>query len=334
MHRMRHVRIFTSHRSSPPHPVRGKAGFGSMSGAVESLAVHDLKLLRALVAVEREGSVTRAAELLNLTQPALSQQLRKLSDLTGLTLFRRTAAGMELTADGAALAGNANMVLAAVRDFNQLLVSMRSQLRGTLRIGTIIDPEFTRLGAFLQRLLETAPGVTTSLRHGVSGEVLDQISRGGIDVGFYLGDLPEGEEGRYHRRHLSSLGYRVVAPPALAPKARRLDWAGLAGLPWVGTPPTSVHNRLLSRRFAACGVAQNVVAQVDQEASMLAMARTGVGLSLCRDSIAMREAQSGTVVILDHPPLETTLSFVCLSARTEDPVVAAAFKAIDDVWRT
>ncbi len=273
----------------------------SVSGGIENLAVHDLKLLRALVAVAREGNVTRAAELLNLTQPALSMQLRKLSELTELTLFRRSAQGMDLTAEGAMLAVKAEQVLAAAQDFNQLLRTMRSQLRGTLRIGTIIDPEFTRLGALLQRLLETAPGVSTSLRHGVSGEVLDQIARDALDVGFYLGELPAGEEGRYHSRHLSRLSYRVVAPPALAQKARGMDWAGLARLPWVGTPPSSVHNRLLSHHFAACGVEQNIVALVDQEASMLAMARTGVGLCLCRDSIALHEAQSGTVVILDQP---------------------------------
>ena len=112
---------------------------------------------------------------------------------------------------------------------------MRSQLRGNLRIGTIIDPEFTRLGALLQRLLETAPAVSTSLRHGVSGEVLDLIARDALDVGFYLGELPAGEESRYHGRPLSRLSYRVVAPPALAPRARRMDWAELARLPWVGT---------------------------------------------------------------------------------------------------
>lgn len=303
-----------------------------MSGGVENLAVHDLRLLRALVAVAREGNVTRAAELLHLTQPALSIQLRKLSELTDLTLFRRSATGMDLTADGAMLAVKAELVLASVEDFNQLLRTMRSQLRGKLSIGTIIDPEFTRLGALLQRLLETAPAVSTSLRHGVSGEVLDQITRGALDVGFYLGELPEGAEGRYHLRPLSRLGYRVVAPPALAQKARHMDWAGLARLPWVGTPPSSVHNRLLARRFSACGVEQNVVAQVDQESSMLAMARTGVGLSLCRESLALHEAQSGTVVMLDHPPLETELSFLCLAARAEDPVVAAALKAIDHIW--
>ncbi|GHE04300.1 LysR family transcriptional regulator [Defluviimonas sp. 20V17] len=300
--------------------------------ALGRLAVQDLRLLRALVAVAHTGNVTRAAELLNLTQPALSVQLRKLSDLTDLTLFQRNVRGLRLTADGEMLAAKAETVLDALQEFDQLLRTMRSQLRGTLRIGTIIDPEFTRLGALLQRLLETAPQLSTSLRHGVSGEVLDQIGQGQLDVGFYLGAPAEAEAGRFHGRHLARLRYRVVAAPPLAQRARGMDWAQLARLPWVGTPPASVHNRLLGARFAACGVQQNVVAQVDQEASMLAMARTGVGLSLCRDLIALHEAQSGSVVILDQQPLETELTFQCQAARADDPVIAAAFRAIDHVW--
>lgn len=302
-----------------------------MSG-IDRLIVHDLKLLRALVAVAREGNVTRAAELLNLSQPALSVQLKKLSELSDLTLFRRTATGMDLTADGALLAVRAGAVLDAVGEFNQVLRTMRDQLSGSLSVGTIIDPEFTRLGAFLRRLVETAPGVTTTLRHGVSGEVLEQVARGTLDVGFYLGAVPEAEAGRIACRPLSRLRYSVVAPPALAPKAQGLDWPALARLPWVGTPPVSVHNRLIAARLAASGVEQNVVARVDQESSMLAMVRTGVGLSLCRESIALDEAQAGNVVILDQPPLETELGFLSLRSRAEDPVIGAALGAIGQVW--
>ena len=67
---------------------------------------------------------------------------------------------------------------------------------------------------------------------------------------------------------------------------------------------------------------------------MLAMVRTGVGLSLARESIALREAQSGNVTILTGKRLDTSLSFLCLAQRRDDPVVQLAFEAIDDVWPT
>ena len=301
----------------------------------------DLRTLKAFVTVAREGNVTRAADQLHLTQPAISLQLKRLAQDTGVTLFRRTATGLELTRDGALLAAKAEQVLASLVDFSQTARHLTTQLRGKLRIGTIIDPEFTRLGAFLKALVESGPGIETELRHGMSGEVPEMLKRDELDAGFFLGDIKDFDAGAglvagvqeplFHVKELARLTYRVVGPPSLGGVIRGQDWTSLATLPWIGTPHASVHNRLLSRLFAELGVRQNVVASVDQEASMLAMVRTGVGLSLCRESIALHEQQANGLVIADVK-VETTLSFVCLSARTLDPSIAHAFEAIHRVW--
>jgi len=302
----------------------------------------DLKTLRAFVTVAREGNVTRASAQLHLTQPAISLQLKRLAADTGITLFRRTSTGLELTHEGALLAAKAEQVLASLLDFSQTARHLETQVRGKLRIGTIIDPEFTRLGALLKALVESGPGIETELRHGMSGEVPEGLKRDELDVGFFLGDISdfdpvaglaaEGQENLFRAKQLARLTYRVVAPPSLAGFVRGQDWAELAALPWIGTPPASVHNRLLGRLFGELGVRQNVVASVDQEASMLAMVRTGVGLSLCREAIALHEQQAHGLVIADHVQVETALSFVSLNARAYDPTIAFAFDAIRRVW--
>ena len=302
----------------------------------------DLKTLRAFAAVAREGNVTRAARQLRVTQPAVTLQLKRLVSETGIALFRRTATGLELTHEGALLAAKAEQVLAVLTDFDRTAGQLATRVRGTLRIGTIIDPEFTRLGAFLKALIENNPGLETMLRHGMSGDVPEGLRRNELDAGFFLGDprdfdpvaerSGEGEAGLFHGRELAQLTYRVVAPPSLAGLVRGAGWAELAALPWIGTPPASVHNRLLARMFSGLGLRRNIVAQVDQEASMVAMVRTGVGLSLCRESIALNEQQAHGLVIADAVQVPTTLSFLCLEARAGEPAVAAAFDAIERVW--
>lgn len=82
-------------------------------------AALDLQILRAFVLAAREGNVSRAAERLHLTQPAVSLQLKRLAEETGLQLFTRTPHGLALTADGAALLPQAERVLAAVGDLQQ-----------------------------------------------------------------------------------------------------------------------------------------------------------------------------------------------------------------------
>jgi DNA-binding transcriptional LysR family regulator len=74
------------------------------------------------------------------------------------------------------------------------------------------------------------------------------------------------------------------------------------------------------------------VAQVDQESSMLDLVRSGVGLSLVRDSLAIREAQARGLVVADRVALDCTLSFTCLASRAAEPPIVAAWAALGEVW--
>jgi DNA-binding transcriptional LysR family regulator len=295
----------------------------------------DPQTLRAFVAVAHEGHVSRAAARLNLSQPAVSLQLKTLAEITGLPLFTRTPRGMVLTADGAALLPLADKALAALADVGHAAAALHDAVRGTLRIGTILDPEFIRLGAFLKQLVETCPQVGTELRQGMSGDVLAQIDRGEIDVGFFL-HLPDDAVGTpYRLRPLTRFTYRVLAPAGWGPQVRDKDWQALAALPWLATPPASAHHRLQRRIFgpgSLTGLEPRRVALVDQEASMLDLVKSGVGLSLVRDAIAMREAQAHGLVIANRVGLECDLSFICLAERAGESVIQGAWNALDSVW--
>jgi len=299
----------------------------------------DLHTLRAFVAVAREGSVSRAAAQLHLSQPAVSLQLKRLAQDTGLALFVRTAQGMALSGDGAALLAPAERALAAANDFRQAARHLHSSVRGTLRIGTILDPEFIRLGPFLRELVEAAPQVATELRQGMSGSVLDQVGRGELDIGYFLGDANlqwrrahGAQADLFAARTLSRFTYRVVAPAGWGPRVRGRDWAALAALPWLATPPASAHHRLLAEVFGTRGLSPPRVALVDQEASMLDLIKSGVGLSLVRDSIAIRESQAHGLAIADRVHLDCDLNLVWVASRGSEPVLATALAALGRVW--
>lgn len=304
----------------------------------------DPKILAAFVTVAREGNVSRAAGILCLTQPAVSLQLRRLAQETGLVLFSRTARGLELTADGEVMLVKAERVLAALAEFGQAAQHLTQTLRGQLRIGTVIDPSFIRLGDFLKALIGVAPELRAELTQGMSGEVLLGLARGQLDLGYVLGpvsDLPmlAAQTGgaalpdtRLRIRRLTRFGYRVVAPAGWEARLEGRDWAGLAALPWIGTPPASVHSRLLARLLAPMGLALNQVTLADQEGSMLALVRAGVGLSLARESVALDAHQAHGLVLADVPPIETELAFAALEARAEEPAVALALALMDRVW--
>ena len=297
------------------------------------------RLLQAFVAVAREGHVSRAAERLHRSQPALSLQLKELGERLGLELFQRTASGMLLTRDGAALLSHAERALEGLAEFEQAAQRVKGGVRGPLRIGTILDPEFTRLGAFLRELVALAPELEPELQHGVSGEVLERLQARAIDVGYYLGD-PNAEAAAgssraplYADEVLTRFSYRVIAPPGWGPQVLGRGWGELVRLPWVATPPQSVHSRLLQALLQPLGLQQNRVALVDQEASMLSLVRSGVGLALARDAVAMRESQREGLAIADRVELPCDLRFVCLAQQRERAAVERAWQALRRAWR-
>jgi DNA-binding transcriptional LysR family regulator len=217
-------------------------------------------------------------------------------------------------------------------------------------VGTILDPEFTRLGEFLKQLVESAPQIDTELRQAMSGQVLAQLAGGSLDVGFYLaapGELatqnlqPNRLLAHADRAQtaieiiaipLTRFTYRVLAPAGWGPQVQGRDWRDLAALPWITTPPASAHHRLLASVLEPLGISPKSAALVDQEASMLDLVRSGVGLSLVRDSIAIHESQSRGLVIAGKVSLDCTLCFVTPAARAHEAVIGAAQRALRSVW--
>lgn len=288
----------------------------------------DHKQLRVFVMVARHGSLTRAAEAIHLTQSALSLQLKALQESVGTPLFRRTPRGMELLPAGQRLLPHAEAVLAASAEFDAQAARLSQQIAGTLRLGTILDPDFLRLGALLGLMRERHPAIHTDLSYGVSGAVLAQIEKAQLDAGFYLG---RPTDKRLHCATLTSFRYCVAAPHDWHARVADADWAQLVQLPWIWTPPESVHHRLLSERFAAQGATPKIAAQADVESSMLDLVRAGVGLSLVRESIARREAQAGRIA-LAPVTLDAELSLLCITRRRAEPAISAVFALVAELW--
>lgn len=291
----------------------------------------ELTQLRAFTAVAAEGSLTRAAERLHITQPAVSLQIKLLQERLGLSLLTRVPGGMRLTDEGIKLLPVAQRTLQAVNEFRQYADALRASsdhLSGTLALGTILDPEFIRLGAFLKLLVERIPQLSTRLQHHMSGSVLQHLRAGELDAGFYLGAPEKG----FHSVVLTPFTYNVIAPAGWRHRVAGKSWEELARLPWIWTPAASVHHRLLTKVFGQYKVMPDAVALVDQESSMLDLVKSGVGLSLARESIALSQAHAHGLVIADAVSLSTELSFITLEKRKNEPAIAAVFALLLDVW--
>jgi len=304
-----------------------------------------IQALRCFITVAREGTVSRAATLLHLTQPAVSLQLKGLEESTGLQLFNRTPGGFTLTEAGAALLPLAHRTVSASADFRTAADSLRESLRETLRVGTILDPESIRLGPFVRSLATSSKKTEVFLRYGLSDDVLAQIGKGELDVGYYVDAtpperlasgmmLPERtiDDGKFQLMALMRYDYRVIAPREWSDNVLGKDWADLIDLPWITTPHTSAHRRLIDDVFRPMGSLPKRVAFAEQEDAMIEFVEAGTCLSLARDCVLDRITRNRNFVIADKVALTCDLSFACLTSRRREPMISQAFAAMQAVW--
>jgi DNA-binding transcriptional LysR family regulator len=141
--------------------------------------VFDTVLLRSFVIVAQEGSFTRAAMRLHLTQSAVSAHLRRLEEQAGAPLVTRTTRSLALTPDGEVLLGYARAILALNRDARARLD--HSSNEGVVRIGLSDDFAQPRVMQRLHAFGLRHPGLTVDLTVGIPGTLLHAMDRGELD---------------------------------------------------------------------------------------------------------------------------------------------------------
>jgi len=139
--------------------------------------------LESFVEVARLGNVSRAAEALFLTQPAITARLKSLESDLGVELFVRSPRGMKLTDAGRAFLPYAERTIAAFDEGRQLVTNLRSGTMGALVIGAAPAVSTYLLPGILRAFRATHPNVRLGVRTGHTEEVLEMVLRGEAHVG-------------------------------------------------------------------------------------------------------------------------------------------------------
>jgi DNA-binding transcriptional LysR family regulator len=290
----------------------------------------ELYQLRSFAAVAEVGHLTRAAEKLHISQPALSAQIKALEDELGVALFERTSSGMMLTTAGQRLLAEAGKVLAAAQALRNEARTLQGEVAGKALVGTILEPGLSRVGELLSVMVERYPLLQLELHHEISGAALEKVRTGELDASFFYGDLAEGTVAGLALRPLV---YRVAAPAAWRGRIAGADWPDVAALPWILTPPISSHHRLAAALFRKHGVEPTKVVEADQESVISSLVASGVGLSLMREDVALEREAAGEICLWDQGRATTTLWFIHLRERAEDPVIRALLDGLRETWQ-
>jgi LysR family transcriptional regulator, transcriptional activator of nhaA len=282
------------------------------------LNFHHLRYFRAIA---RELSLTRAAEKLNLSVPALSVQLKQLEQSLGHPLFERTPGGLTLTEAGRVAFEYAETIGRAGEELLDVMQHRPHGGRRMLRVGAVATLSRNFQLEFLRPALHRPDGGVV-VRSGALRDLLSALH--GHEVDLVLANQPvRRESGTPWHSHL--LAEQPVSLVGLAKwKQRRLRFpAGFGDVPVILPSQESNTRSAFDRMLAAAGVRPWVIAEVDDMAMLRLLAREGEGLALVPPVVVRDEIESGVLVETHRiPEIHESFYAITPSRRFPNPLVA------------
>ncbi len=285
--------------------------------------------LRAFVTVAKIGQLTRAAEALHVTQPAVTGQIKALEEELGVSLFDRRPGRIALTRAGERLLPEAESVLAAAGSLMGRARELQGEVSGSLVIGTLGDPDALRLGSLLGGLVTALPLLDIKTRSGDAETLREAVATSTLHAAFYIGPhIPRDVLGLA----LQTLHYRVVAPVSYRERVLHAGWREIADMPWIGTPHAGHLQTLLRDLFSRQGLLPNQVVESDDASAPYSLVRADLGLALLREDMAVPAAERDELVIWPHTRVAALLSFIYPRTAEHDPAIVAALSVLRQVW--
>ncbi len=146
----------------------------------------ELRVLRYFLGVAREGSITGAAQTLNVTQPTLSRQLKDLEEELGQKLFTRGSHHISLTPEGMLLRKRAEEIMEMVHKTESEFGSMGENVSGDIHIGCGESEAMRQIVEIIKELREEYPEIKFHLFSGNAGDVMERLDKGMLDFGVLI----------------------------------------------------------------------------------------------------------------------------------------------------
>lgn len=236
--------------------------------------------LRYFHAVAREGSLSRASEVLHTSQPSICAQVKQLEASLGETLYRRSGRSIALTDFGRIIYGYAEEIFSLGREMLTTARVAPSNRGVRLHLGVVDSfPKLLSLG-ILRPVFASQPPVRVICHEGKMDDLLGQLGAHRLDALLADEPPPTGGSVRTFHHPLGDSGVTFCATPELAGKLPGRFPKNLHGAPVLLPTPNTSLRRDLDRWFYARGVEPRVVGEFEDAALAKVVASDGVGITV------------------------------------------------------
>ncbi len=264
----------------------------------------------ALLKILEVGSFTKAAELLDYTQPALSQMIASLEKELSIKLLYRSRYGIQLTPEGKRLYSFMQDAVQHYEAMRRKADEIRGLDSGIVRIGTVSSVSCHWLPSVIHAFWQKYPNIQIVLHQGDYTSISEWVRTGAVDFGFINPQAVKGMETIF----IKSGEFRAVVPishPLAAKKYLTLD--NLAPEPFLLLEEGTYSEPL--EAFRTAGITPNIKLRVHDDYSILSMVEQGLGVSILTD-LVLHKTSYHVVALPIQPAIIRTLSLVIKEYRT------------------
>lgn len=291
----------------------------------------DIRHIRYFLEIARQGSISKAAKVLSMTQPPLSASLKNLEEELGVKLLERTARGIIPTQAGRLLLQKGGRLVEETDQLTRELQLQGRGLSGSLHLAAILPFAWAYLPRVLARFREISPNTDLTLTDVEPGTVVEGIRGGTLDVAIVATGSASRLKAMYqedvYMEPVSKLGLSLVLPTRFSDAPKTVQLEDLADETWL-LPAPSIRlpgmTEMLVDFWLDRGMALPRVKPVTSLQTTLPLIAADLGISAMPPEI-QQIARTTVVTRRTDPPLPAMEVVAMWSAEREPSAVAAKF---------
>ena len=255
----------------------------------------EIRQLKAFLAIAEAKTFTAGARRVNVTQAAISMQIRQLEDEVGLQLFTRTPRRVILTEAGEYLLERARKILREHDSALAEIAEVAGAEYGRLRIGSASGTfAMHQLPTIMQKLKETFPNSDLSVASGTSQKLVDRMMHGEIDIAFI--SLPVDNTNVTCETLFSDEIVAIGHPKHQLAKEKFISAAALAGERLILGEQGGNTRRMIDEFFSAANVKPNVVMELSRQEAINEMVTSGLGVGMAGAKSVARDIRDKKLI--------------------------------------
>ncbi|HTK25387.1 MAG TPA: LysR family transcriptional regulator [Pyrinomonadaceae bacterium] len=255
----------------------------------------EIRQLKAFLAIAEAKTFTAGARRVNVTQAAISMQIRQLEDEVGLPLFTRTPRRVILTEAGEYLLDRARKILREHDSALAEIAEVAGAEHGRLRIGSASAMFATQqLPFIMQKLKQKFPNADLTVSSGTSQRLVDKIMHGEVDMAFI--SLPVDNPNITTELLFSDEIIAIAHPKHILASEKYISAATLAGENLILGERGGNTRRMVDEFFAAANVKPNITMELSRQEAINQMVEMGLGVGLAGAKTVAREIREGRLI--------------------------------------